>query len=236
MGKIVAIGGGELRQNETNSIDNFIVSLCEEKNPKLLFIPTASNDARGYIELIKNYFGDKGCQVSSLNLMTEKYQDKEIENLIVNSNIIYVGGGDTLTMMKKWQELNINNYLKKAYQRGTVLSGISAGSICWFIYGYSDSEAFTGKEDWSYSCVKGLGLIKASHSPHYDEQDRRGYDDMILGDNLSGIALENQTALVEEDGKYYIIKDNPNKKAFILKNEDGNLIKKELKEKEVFEL
>ena len=87
MGKIVAIGGGELRQGETEIIDKFIVELSNKKNPKLLFIPTASYDAEGYIELVKERFGDFGCIVDTLCLVTNTYDDNEIYNKILSADI-----------------------------------------------------------------------------------------------------------------------------------------------------
>ena len=148
MGKIVAIGGGEIGRPgtkiETLEIDTEIIKLTNKKNPKLLFIPTASNDSTGYYDVVKNYFGKKlGCDVSVLYLINETHTKKNIENKILSSDIIYVGGGNTLKMMTLWRKYEVDKILKKAYDNGIVMTGISAGSICWFNFGNSDSRKFT---------------------------------------------------------------------------------------------
>lgn len=234
MGIIVAIGGGEMRRGETELIDKYIVSLSREDNPKLLFIPTASNDAEGYIELIKEKYGELGCNVDTLCLHTNTYTPQQIQEKILNSDIIYVGGGDTVRMMEKWKEHKIDIYLKEAYNKGIILSGLSAGAICWFEFGHSDSDSFKNQGQWDYVRAFGLGMIPAAHCPHYNEEGRESFDDMMVGESILGIALENNTALVEIDGNYKIIKANTNRKAFLLKSYFNGIKKEELHEGEFF--
>lgn len=230
MGKIVAIGGGELSKGETYILDKYIVELACKSNPKLLFIPTASKDNEGYIERIHEYFGKLGCSVESLCLITKQYTDEEIRNRILNADIIYVGGGDTLRMIDKWKGYKVDLYLKEAYEKGIVLSGISAGSICWFEFGHSDSDFFINQNEWEYIKVQGLGLIQAGHCPHYNQEGRESFDQMMGGESMLGIALEDQTAFVEIDGKYTILKANKASKVYLLKNSNGILQKQELDE------
>lgn len=230
MGKVVAIGGGELRKGETYILDKYIVKLSGKKEPKLLFIPTASQDALGYITLIEEYFGEFGCCVDSLCLITEIYTNEEIQSKILEADIIYVGGGDTVRMMEIWKKYHVDTYLKEAYLQGTVLSGLSAGSICWFEFGYSDSDSFVNNGQWDYVRAYGLGLIPAAHCPHYNEPGREGFDKMMCGESIVGIALEDNTALVEENGQYSILKADKERKAYIFKTVDSELKKKELEE------
>ena len=134
MRKIIAIGGGEIGRpgvkNETLGIDREIIKLSGKENPKLLFIPTASGDALGYIESAQNHFGKKlGCKIDSLELIIKKYSKKEISDKILNSDIIYVGGGNTLKMMKVWRKFGVDALLEKAMKKGIDLSGLSAGSL-----------------------------------------------------------------------------------------------------------
>lgn len=228
MGKIVAIGGGELRNGETEAIDKYIVSLADKQNPKLLFIPTASNDASSYIEVAKEKFSELGCVVDTLCLVTNSYSDKDIEEKILGSEIIYVGGGDTVSMIEKWKEYNVDLYLKEAYKKGIVLSGLSAGSICWFIFGHSDSESFSKEGHWEYIRAYGLGLIPMAHCPHYNEEGREGFDEMMKDVNVPGIALENNTALVAIDGNYHIIKSDEKRDAYLIQSSLGSITKKQL--------
>jgi len=236
MGKIIAIGGGELRKGETEAIDKYIVNLAGNENPKLLFIPTASYDAQGYIELVENKFRELGCYVDSLCLITKSYNEEQIREKVLSSDIIYVGGGDTVRMMDKWKEMKMDQLLIEAYHKGIILSGLSAGSICWFEYGHSDSESFINKEDWDYIKAYGLGIIKAAHCPHYNEERKVSFVEMLKGEDLIGIALENNTAFVELDGEYHIIKSDKNSKAYILKPDSNDVVIEELREGKIANL
>lgn len=233
MGKIVAIGGGELALDETRLIDEYIVKLAGKPEPRLLFIPTASSDAAGYIETVEDKFGALGCEVDSLCLISESYDDAEIRDKIFSADIIYVGGGDTDLMMQKWREFKVDDYLREAYTKGIILSGLSAGSICWFDFGHSDSISYRNKGQWDFIRVYGLGLIPAAHAPHYNEEGREGFDAMVLEERCSGIALEDNVALLEIDGEYEIIKADKNRKAYLLWAQDGRLEKIELPEGKV---
>lgn len=234
MGMIIAVGGGELRQGETESIDKYIVSLTKKDNSRLLFIPTASNDAEGYIELVKEKYGQLGCIVDALCLHTGTDSDELIQAKIFDSDIVYVGGGDTVRMMEKWQDYKVDVYLREAYTRGIILSGLSAGSICWFLFGHSDSDSFVNKGQWDYIRAYGLGLIPATHCPHYNEKGRESFDAMMRNENIPGIALEDNTALVEIDGRYWILKADKNRKAYILRPRSGCIDKEELFEGEIY--
>ena len=127
MGKIIAIGGGEIGRPgykiETEIIDKEIIKLSGMKKPKFLFIPTASSDSQGYIKVVEKYFGDRlGCKVDIL-LLNKDVDRSEIEDKILNSNIIYVGGGNTLKMMKTWRKKGVDKILHKAYKKGIILFG-----------------------------------------------------------------------------------------------------------------
>jgi dipeptidase E len=140
---LIPIGGGEIRQLKTLAIDKKIVALSNKKHPRLLFIPTASSDSENYVQAIEKVYGKKlGCKVETLLLIKEKPTKQQIEEKIQQAHIIYVGGGNTLKMMKIWRKLGIDQMLRAAYKKGTILTGISAGAICWFEYGHSDSMSF----------------------------------------------------------------------------------------------
>jgi len=214
--KIVAIGGGEVRLAETLAIDKEIVKLSGKKKPKLLFIPTASDDAEGYCQTIKKYFGKRlDCKVEHLLLSNKSLTKKVIKEKILSTDIIYVGGGNTLKMMILWRKLGIDTYLKQAYKNGVVLSGLSAGAICWFKHGESDSRKFNNP-DAPFSKVTGLGLISALLCPHYDTEKERQDDLKTMMKNTSGIAiaLENCCAIEIVDDTYKIITSKKSANAY----------------------
>ncbi len=218
MKKIVAIGGGEIGRpgypTDIVKIDKEIIRLTGKKNPKLLFLPTASSDSDVYCEVVKKYFGKKlACQVDVLYLVNKKISQKIIKQKIFSSDIIYVGGGNTLQMMKIWRKYSVDKVLKQAHAKGIVLAGLSAGSICWFEWGNSDSLRIKNPKA-GFIKVSGIGLIKSLHCPHFDvEKDRRSEIKNTMRKNPGVcIALDNCCALEVIDDSYRIIssKDTAN--------------------------
>lgn len=204
--KIVAIGGGDFRNYKTLSIDQEIVRLTNKTKPSLLFIPTASNDSVIYADAIIKHFTNLGCTASVLNLIQNPLLVSDIQQMVQNADIIYVGGGNTLRMMKKWRRLGVDTLLEKARARGAVLCGVSAGSICWFNHGNSDSRK-DNNPDASYIKVTALGFINALHCPHYDsESDRKeSLKQMMRYYPGVAIALEDCAALEVIGDTYRLI-------------------------------
>lgn len=225
---IVAIGGGEISNNETYEIDKFIVKSAKKENPNFLFIPTASRDAEPYIETINKLYESLGCTTDTLYLSNVEVNRKELNDKIDNADIIYVGGGNTDYMMEVWREYNVDKALIRAYKNGKVMSGLSAGSICWFIAGHSDSEFIEDKENPKAKWVKGLGIIPFLHCPHYDEPEREGFDEFYSGQITDAIAIENQVAIVWDDFEMKVIKSNPLKNAYYISWSEKALNKKVL--------
>jgi len=238
MVKIVAIGGGEIGRPgfpiETIKIDKEIIKLTGKKNSKLLFIPTASSDSESYYEIVKNYFGKKlDCRTDVLYLIKEKLSKKEIREKILKSDIVYVGGGDTLKMMKIWRKNGVDKALKEAYQKGIILSGLSAGSICWFKWGNSDSRRFANPKA-DLIKVSGLGLINALHCPHYDLEKNRRVDLKKMMKKISGvaIAIDNCCAIEVIDNKYRIISSKPSANAYKVYWKDNKYYEEVIKKEE----
>ena len=234
---IVAIGGGEIRTRGTASIDREIIRLARKKNPRLLFIPTASSDSERYWEHVQEYFGDfLKCKTDVLFLMKEQPSREQIQAKIWSADIIYVGGGNTLQMMRLWRRLGVDKLLKSAYENGTVLSGISAGSICWFDSGHSDSMAFYNPRKWKYIKVSGLGLVKGIHCPHYNGRTRgiprrKHFRDMISKTGGIGIAIENNCAIEFIDGRFYrIISSKKRSRAYRVYKSSGEVIAEQIRQ------
>ncbi|HAX73509.1 MAG TPA: peptidase E [Firmicutes bacterium] len=225
MGTIVAIGGGELRYHETLAIDKEIVKLTGKVKPKALFIPTASHDAKSYMTVFKNIYGQQlNCDVSVLQLVDCLIDQEAIEQQILQADLIYVGGGDTAFMLDLWKQLHVDQYLIKAYKQGTILSGLSAGAICWFDYGWSDSQSFITPDDWTYTLVKGLGLIKGIVCVHYDKEGRDSFDSFIKTQSTIGYGIENNVAYVLHDNKAYVIKSDEGKQAYQIKQTSWHIL------------
>jgi dipeptidase E len=198
---IVAIGGGEIRTRGTADIDREIIRLSNKEHPKILFIPTASSDSERYCRRFTGHFGKfLKCKTDVLSLIDAPPSAHEIERKIFSTDIVYVGGGNTLHMMRVWRRLGVDKLLRAAYREGIVLAGISAGAICWFDSGHSDSMSFYDPRNWKYINVKGLGLVRGVHCPHYNSMTRgvprrKAFRKMIRKIGGTGIALENNCAI-----------------------------------------
>ncbi len=216
--KIVAIGGGEMgrpgTKKETVPIDKEIIALSGKKKPKVLFIPTASKDSEGYVQVFFKYYGKLGADVSVLSILKENLSRKEIKEKIMGSDIVYVGGGNTMQMMKKWRAAGVDVLLRKAARKGIVLCGLSAGSVCWFREGNSDSLKSMNPK-LPYVKVRGLNLIPALHCPHYDaEFDRQASVKKMMKTTPGvAIALDNCCAIEIVGKTYRIIRSKKTAKA-----------------------
>lgn len=220
MRNIVAIGGGEIGRPgypvETTQIDKEIIRLTGKTHPKMLFIPTASSDSETYCETVRKHFGKRlGCKIHVLWLIKERPSHREIERKVLSSDIVYVGGGNTQKMIRRWRSCGLDTILQKAWKRGVILSGLSAGSICWFRAGISDSRQFNNP-DADLIKVSGLGFIPMVHSPHYDvEKNRRsGLKKMMRKTSGIAIAIDNSCAVEFVDNTYRIIASKPGAHAY----------------------
>lgn len=234
MSVIVAIGGGELKNLETLPIDREIVRLPRKKNPKVLFIPTASADASGYVETFREIYGRKlGCSTDVLFLVREKHSKKEIERKILSADIIYVGGGNTLRMLQIWRKFGVDVLLRKAHRQGVVLAGLSAGAICWFRYGSSDARRFQGHTgNVSYMRVNGLGMIHLTASPHHvcEKSRSRGLERMMKRTPGVALALDDNAAIFIEDDRYRIVRSRQDAGVAKVFQKKGKIEKIPLKE------
>lgn len=233
---IIAIGGGKIMVPhglpETTAIDQEIVRSAGAAAPRLLFVPTASNDAPDYCEAAVRHFGKRlGCSVDVLHLVHRSIPHSELAGRILDADIIYVGGGNTLRMMKLWRRRGVDELLHEACARGKVLCGLSAGAICWFRQGNSDSRKFSNPADDSLIRVRGLGLVDALLCPHYDvEANReRSLENMMRRTPGVAIALENCTAIQIADDRYRILSTRDGKQAYRVYWRSGRYLREPLR-------
>ena len=218
MKAIIPIGGGDIPFT-TQEIDKYIISLANKDKPKVLFLPTASGDFSSYIEKFSNYYSSLGCEVDVLKLTTTD-NDNLIRSKIFSANIIYIGGGNTAKMMRIFKRTKVNEYLIQAYEKGIILTGLSAGAMAYFTNGYSDSNRSTNPEA-SLSLVKCLNIIPYCFCPHYNDQERKSFDEFVKNKHFNGLALEDNTALLFiNDEIKGIIKSDKTAKAYFI-NENG---------------
>ena len=227
MGRIVAIASGDLES--TKVINEYAVNMISGESKNVLFIGTASRDSEGYIESFTMAFSEIACSVRALKLTTEKYSYEKIIEMVSWADIIYVGGGDTIFMMNIWKEYGLDKILKEIYKNDrTVLMGISAGAICWFNCGCTDSELALVGEGTKYGWANDmLNLHNYAYCPHYEDRVE-DFGKLMKEKNINGLAMESNTAFVEENGKIYFIKGNEEYKVYTYKYKDGKCEKKEV--------
>jgi peptidase E len=207
MGPIVAIGGGSMAAGRTLPIDRRIVALAGGRRPRALVIPTASYDMADRRAVFHRVYGRRlGCRTDELLLLGRAPSPAAIARAIGRADLVYVLGGNTLKMMRRWRRLGVDRLLRRAHRDGTVLSGLSAGCLCWFAWGHSDSMFYYHPQKWDYVRVRGLGLIGATGCPHYDGEHRdRSFRAMIAKVGGLGIALDDGAALEILDGRTRIL-------------------------------
>jgi len=218
---LIAIGGGELRERETFEIDTFIRELSGKAKPNVLFIPTASYDAVGYCELVADVYGKElGCIVNDLRLIKSQPNKNEIEDKIFNADIIYVGGGNTKNMLKVWKQNNLNALLANVAESGTILSGLSAGAVCWFDQGHSDYEFFEDEKNWQYRLLNCLGYKQGVYCPHLNEDKRlSSFKAVLEQQNLNGIGCDNNAAIWYQDHNATVITSSSEATVKVIKTE-----------------
>ena len=197
---IVAIGGGELRYKTTAAIDAYVAGLAKkragERRARALFIGTASHDSLPYFNTFrKTYTSDFDVKADVALLTKKDIPMEKIAEKIALADALYVGGGDTLYMLEVWERTGMIGLILDAYERGTVLAGLSAGAICWFKKMYTDSDVSAQS---GYAVHDGIGLIDGIMTPHYGS--RREFDDVAAGYALTAYAAEDDAAIVFKDG------------------------------------
>ena len=198
VGDIIAIGGGGFGRNPNNPIiEKYVVDQCEKEKPNVLFIPTASAENRYYTVSYYTAFTQLNCTPVHLDFFA---RTPRLDSLINKQDIIYVGGGNTKSMLAVWREWKLDKLLLKAYNRGAILCGVSAGAICWFEKGVTDSWAS------NLNVMDCMGFVDGCCCPHYDgEKDRRpSVKKFIMDEKIkSCFAADDGAALHYKDGKLH---------------------------------
>ena len=195
--QVVALGGGGFSMEPDNPLlDEFVLSRAPRERPRVCFLATASGDSPAYVEQFHRAFSSRDCVPSDLSLFKRTVID--LEAFVLAQDVIYVGGGNTANLLAVWRAHGLDLVLRRAWEHGIVLCGISAGMNCWFEQSVTDSfdlNALAPLHD-------GLGLLPGSCCPHYDgEAQRRPVFERLVADGAlaDGWAADDGAALVFED-------------------------------------
>ena len=220
---IVAIGGGGFgRTVKDLRIEEYILSLSNKEKPNICFIPTATGDNDSYKVNYYDVFTKFNCNPSHIDFFKRTI---DLSSHIPQQDIIFVGGGNTKSMLAVWKDWGLDVLLRKAYENGTVMSGVSAGAICWFDKGITDSYA---KELAIIDC---LGIVEGIACPHFDEEkEREPYvNDVIQREIIeSCICIEGNCALhIKNDFDYSSIDFGNGRNCFRVTRKN-NIVMKEI--------
>ncbi len=220
MHDIVAIGGNSFPKGTLTPIHRYVLGLARATPPRVCFIPTATGDAQWAIDNFYSAFG-KAVELSHLTLFDNTTLD--IEALLVLQDVIVVGGGNTRNMLLLWHAWGVDRAIRAAWDNGTVLAGQSAGGLCWFQSGITDSYPKQFRE------INCLGWVPGSFCPHYDSEAGRQpvLEELIVAGTLpAGYAVEDDAAIHLRDGKLVnVVSARPGKNAYAVRAENGVMIR-----------
>jgi dipeptidase E len=148
-------------------LDRFVLSLARSSPPRVCFLPTASGDADGYTARFYRAFAALDCRPSDLLLFDRTIG--ELESFVLGQDVIYVGGGNTASMLAVWRAHGLDVILRRAWEQGVVMCGLSAGMNCWF----SESVTDSFNRAQLAPLHDGLALLGGSACPHYDGEEQR---------------------------------------------------------------
>ena len=205
--QIVAIGGGRF----CDDLADFIVGLASRRPARLLYIGTASaEDPAGALRMYDRFLGR--AEVRRLEFFP--WPPDDLEGRVLEQDVVFVGGGNPANMLAIWRVHGVDELLRRAWEQGVVLSGSSAGGICWFDCGVTDSFG-PGLVPYDF-----LGFLGGSFCPHYDDEELRrpryhelvrdgslpaGYAaDAGVGLHFVGDELRDVVACVEETRAYRV--------------------------------
>jgi peptidase E len=190
--RILAIGGHDFSRRLGNeALRDFILGLAASEMPRTCLLPTASGDPTEQITAFRRFLADSPCQPSHLSLFRLEDEPVELGDHLLNQDIIYVGGGSMINLLAIWRSHGLDSILVEAWRRGIVLCGQSAGAMCWFEAGITQSRG-------AAAAVKGLGVLPGSLCVHYhrDPERRRAFKAAVGASIPPGYGLDDQAGLL----------------------------------------
>jgi len=217
MSDIIAVGGGGFLTDPANlALEKYIVDQARKDSPRVLMIATARGDDAGYVAKFHEAFGSLGAVTSHLPFFE---RTPDLRSVLLSQDVIYVGGGNTKSLLGVWREWGLTEILEEAHDQGIVLGGQSAGAICWFQQGVTDSWAGRLRP------LECMGLLPGSCCPHYDgESERRPAYHALLerGEIPSGYAIDDGVAVHFRDRRLErVVSKRPGSGAYFVTVEHG---------------
>jgi len=187
--QILALGGAGTTDDESARLTRYLLGLTGKERPRILLVPTAS--AEDHTRIVTFYARHiRIAEPSHLSFFP--WPPPDLRELVLDQDVVYVSGGNTANMLAIWRVHGLDRILREAWEAGIVLAGSSAGMICWFEAGVTDSfgPQLEGMRD-------GLGFLPGSACPHYDGEDLRRprYRELVAGGFPPGLAADDGVGL-----------------------------------------
>jgi len=218
--QIVVMGGGGFSMEPRNPrLDRYVLSLAGKKEPRVCFVATASGDSRDYVRRFHRAFKQHPCRPSDLSLFVRDKRDPA--DVLLQQDIIYVGGGNTANLLAVWRLHGVDRALRRAWESGIVLCGISAGMNCWFESSVTDSFGPLRE------LADGFGFLRGSACPHFDGEAQRRpvYHRLIREKRLpAGVAADDGAAIHYVDGEILrCVASRPHARAYHVSLKNGQI-------------
>ena len=222
-GTILALGGGGFTMGPGDpALDELVLDLAGGPAPRILFLPTAGGDAAAQIAAFHAAFGDRPCEPSVLSLFRLHGTSTAIRDIVLEQDVIYVGGGSMRNMLAIWRAHGLDGLLREAWEREILLAGLSAGAMCWFAGGITMSSG-------PPEVIEGLGFLPGSLSVHADGEPGRlpvFYEAVRSGALPGGWALDDGVGLVVEgDAVARVVSSRPGATALRVDAVGGELVR-----------
>lgn len=217
MRQLIVLGGGGFLMEKNRALDRYFLESTGKANPRVCFVGTASGDAESARYKFYEAMAALGCRATHLSLVQPPPGD--LTDFVLEQDAIFVGGGNTRSMLALWREWRLDHALRTAYERGIVLGGISAGMICWFDAGITDSVP------GALTPLPCLGWIAGTACPHYDgeAQRRPAFHRLLAEDKVPpGYAADDGAALhFVDEALHAVVASRPTALAYRLDRVDS---------------
>jgi dipeptidase E len=219
--QVVAYGGGGFSMEAGNPLlDDYVLSLARSERPRVCFLPSASGDADHYVVRFYRAFDGARCEASHISLFRRDHGPEDLRDHLLAQDLIYVGGGSVLSLLGVWAAHGIDDILREAWERGVIMCGVSAGSLCWFTEGVT---AFHGPP----RPYRGLGILPCSNTVHYDAERGRAdeYRRRLREGMTAGYAAEDGAALhFVGERLHRVVCSRPEARAFRMRRASGGKV------------
>jgi peptidase E len=226
LSRILAMGGGGFTMEPDNPLlDEFILSLAGKREPRILFLPTASGDPAAQIMAFRARYGGRECRAESLSLFRLHGTQRSLAQTVLEQDVIYAGGGSMRNLLAIWGAHGLDVLLREALRRGVVLAGLSAGAMCWF-------EGGVTKSSGPPEPIAGLGLLPGSLTVHADGEPERlpvWLEAVRTGALPGGWAADDGVGLLFRDGRFErAVSSRPGAAALRVDAVDGELVRQRI--------